>query len=278
MVVIGVIFFYLYKSFQTYLQNPHLSKSEEINNRYGRGSKERPSRGFSKDSGGDEFGFFKSAMKDSSPTYKEYKLIVALIAKVAKADGEVCELENELILNMIEDLSRDFPNPEDAKEELLKIFEEENSTRENIEDLALEYVRYTKGEYYKRVKTIEFLLNIGYADLELSKEEEEVIIDIAAFFELSNEDFNRIYGEFEEFFKSVKDRSLESDEAYKILGVEKDASDDEIKKSYRELVKKYHPDIIKGKGLESDFIELATKKLQEINSAYEEIKKERGIK
>lgn len=55
---------------------------------------------------------------------------------------------------------------------------------------------------------------------------------------------------------------------YKILGVSPDASDDEIKKAYRALARKYHPD----KYRDSDLADLASEKMKEVNAAYEEIK------
>lgn len=61
---------------------------------------------------------------------------------------------------------------------------------------------------------------------------------------------------------------------YKVLGISPDATDDEIKKAYRALARKYHPD----KYRDSDLAELAEEKMKEINAAYEEVKKmrERG--
>jgi len=59
---------------------------------------------------------------------------------------------------------------------------------------------------------------------------------------------------------------------YKVLGVSPSATDDEIKKAYRDLAKKYHPDNYAG----SDLADLASEKMKEINEAYEQIKKMRA--
>ena len=62
---------------------------------------------------------------------------------------------------------------------------------------------------------------------------------------------------------------------YQILGVNKDATQLEIKKAYRQLIRKYHPDIISSQNKDESYMEEATAKTQEINQAYQVIKDEK---
>ena len=77
-------------------------------------------------------------------------------------------------------------------------------------------------------------------------------------------------------FLSVKAMFIkETDSAYKILGIEPTATDEEVKRAYREMAKKNHPDLVSNLG--EDVRKAAEKKFQEINAAYEAIKKQRGM-
>ena len=66
------------------------------------------------------------------------------------------------------------------------------------------------------------------------------------------------------------------DEAYAALGVTADASDSEVKKAYRKLMSQNHPDKLSARGVPEDMLKLATEKAQEIQAAYELIRKSRG--
>ena len=83
---------------------------------------------------------------------------------------------------------------------------------------------------------------------------------------------------FKTFYaQQASSKAISLEKAYEIL--ESNISDDAatLKKNYRTLVKKYHPDIITGQGASQNIIDDATKKLQEINEAYEMIKKDKGL-
>ena len=66
-------------------------------------------------------------------------------------------------------------------------------------------------------------------------------------------------------------------EAYSILGVSASASDDAVKKAYREKAKKYHPDTLRAQGLPDEMVGKATEQMARVNAAWAEIKAARGI-
>lgn len=68
------------------------------------------------------------------------------------------------------------------------------------------------------------------------------------------------------------------DEAYQVLGVERNASEKEIKTAYRRLMNQHHPDKLVAKGLPESMMENARVRTREIRTAYDKIKKQRGIK
>ncbi|HEX5623189.1 MAG TPA: TerB family tellurite resistance protein [Sulfuricurvum sp.] len=206
----------------------------------------------------------------------ELGLFVALTAKVAKADGRVDELEAELVGNMFNDISSLFPQPETAKKLLKEIFDIEKQVPHNIDKVALALYSIIQNDPHKRIQMMQFLVNLAYIDGTLSHSEEAMLTKIAAFLHFSANDLSAMLEQFGSFHhKSVKESSI--DQAYTLLEITKEASNDELKKAYRALVKQHHPDIIKAQGASEEYIQASTAKVQEINAAYEMIKKSRGI-
>ena len=203
----------------------------------------------------------------------EYGLITALMAKVAKADGGICELEKEIVESTIDELSGYFSHRENARKILWEILEKEEKDHGNIDLIAGEFARYTEREPHKRVKIMEFLINLSFADKSLSKEEEATLEKIAYHFRLSAAEYGKIMGGFKEYYRHYE---ADDKDPYGVLGVETSVSAEELKGAYRRLVKENHPDIIKGKGHGEAFVKQATVKLQEINEAYETIKRQKG--
>ncbi|PWG05713.1 TerB family tellurite resistance protein [Polaribacter aquimarinus] len=116
-----------------------------------------------------------------------------------------------------------------------------------------------------RLQLIHFLFGIAKADEFVVEAEVEEIKKIAGYLYINQNDFESIKAMFYDA----------SGNAYKILEIEKTVSDDEVKRAYRKMVKKYHPDKLRDLG--EEHLKGAKAKFQSIQDAYEKIKNERGM-
>jgi len=118
-----------------------------------------------------------------------------------------------------------------------------------------------------RLQLLHLLFGVAAADGSVNNEETGTIRQIAYLLGINERDYVSI----QSMFVKVRDDNA----AYKILEIEKSASDEEVKKAYRRMAMKYHPDKVFSLGPE--FQKDAQEKFKKINEAYEEIKKKRGI-
>ena len=203
----------------------------------------------------------------------EAGLLIALMAKVSKADGQVCELEAELLKHTFTDISSHFENSEEVREKLKKIYSIEKESFDNTITVCEKLHKITRSDYNKRLKVMEYLINLAFIDKEFSSAELMITEDIANALKIKKQDFEKIINAFKSFYANQADnQAVTLEDAYKTLGATSDDDMSIIKKKYRNLVKKHHPDIVTGQGANESIIEEATKKLQELNEAYELIK------
>ena len=121
-------------------------------------------------------------------------------------------------------------------------------------------------DYSSRLQMLHFLYGIATADGTFPESEKVILQTISSNLGISSNDAESITSMFVP--------SMDAD--YKILEISPDASVDEIKKAYREMAKKYHPDKVSYLG--EDFRKAANEKFKKINEAYNRIKKEKGFK
>lgn len=214
---------------------------------------------------------FRQASQD------EAKFLIALLAKVAKGDGRVSELEAQLVSEIFDDL---VVKTGVSRTELKAVFDTEKELVDEAYDVAREYKLKFRLSSQTAIARITFFLNLAYIDGEFGAGERHVIEQIARGFDISNSVLDMIIARFEQFYTGSRysNSSTQSrvKDPYEVLEISRSASFADVKKRYRELVKKHHPDILMGQGESEAVIEKSTKKLQEINEAYESIKKERG--
>lgn len=181
-----------------------------------------------------------------------------LFAKVMKADGKVMRSELDFVRLW---LDNNFGQENTQNRiELLKEFLSKDIDLNQV----CSKINFTLN-YASRVQLIHSLYGIALSDGDCSKEEKATIELIASLMRISEQDYKTIEAMY---YKN-------NDSSYVILQVDKNASEDEIKKAYKRLCLKYHPDRVASLGEKAQ--QIATQKFQEINLAYESIKKERNF-
>lgn len=211
----------------------------------------------------------------------EAKFLVSLLAKVAKSDGRVSELEARLITQVLDDLSQKVSGVSGVREYLKEVYKSQKENVDNAYETARNYKSAFNLNYDICVARLTFFLNLAYIDGEFNKSEQDVIRNIAYGFGIDKETLDEIIFKFDSFygsrFEASPDEAIQEKDAFEVLGLSKNASLEEVKARYKELVRQYHPDILMGRGESKEVIERSTKKLQEINEAYGRLKEKFGV-
>jgi len=184
--------------------------------------------------------------------------LLVLIAAVMKADGKVLKSELDYV-------KRFFVNQfgEESAQEALSMLRDLLKKDIPLQDVCRQIK--SNMDYSSRLQLIHILFNVSAADRVFEKSEVQVINNIA-----------NLLGIYTNDYESVKNMFIPAtDSAYKILEVEPAISDEELKKAYRRMALKYHPDKVSHLG--EDFRKNAEEKFKSVNEAYERIKKERNL-
>ncbi len=201
----------------------------------------------------------------------ELGLFVSLVAKVAKADGRVHELEAQLIGMMFDDISKVFNEKEKARAIMKEIFNEEKQKENDTKQIAQDLNKLLGRSMLKRKQFIAFLIQLAFIDDGISTQEEKVLREIMQELNIDSSVYDEIVNKFENMMKN-KQQTMSPNKAYEILGVKESDDMDTIKKAYRKLIREFHPDIISSQNKDESYMEEATAKTQEINQAYQVIK------
>ena len=186
-------------------------------------------------------------------------VLLTLSAAVMKADNIVKKSELEYVKAF---LVQNFGREKTLK--ALQLLKPMLNADIPLDDVCRQ-IRYNMNNSLK-LQLLHYLFGIANADNEIVKEELDVIKRIATGIGISEYDFNSIKSMF-----IVVGRNSD----YEILGITKDATNEEVKKAYKKMAMKHHPDKVAGMG--EEVTRKATEKFQAINEAYERIKKERNM-
>ncbi|GAA8062050.1 TerB family tellurite resistance protein [Helicobacter pylori] len=177
LIVAAVVLFYFYNTLKEYLKNPlnPKTKTEEY------------------DLKNDPY-----LLVQSSPLDKFKQTQIGVYMRLLKfLDIQKNALDNALRTLFINELEQPLNSEQQnlAKE----LLSEPVDKKENFESLCQEIADHTHGEYAKRLKLVEFLMLLAYADGILDSKEKELFLDVGAFLQIDNQDFNELYDHFERF-------------------------------------------------------------------------------
>lgn len=195
--------------------------------------------------------------------------ILALASYVIRADGKVMYSEMQTVRNF---LRQNFGEVavKQGEEILLRLFEQQKQMGwqqfSNTIRQACIQISFNMG-YSERLQLFNFLVIIAQADGMIVSEEINVLKKIAQHLGLSAADVDSML--------NLKDSSTNLEAAYRVLGIAPSATNDEVKKAYRQMALKHHPDRVSTLG--NDVKKAAQKKFQEINNAKDLIYKARGM-
>ena len=227
------------------------------------GVKSLPSGGFFSDDGTSEPEYTTRGRqsRQAHPTQGDIRVsILVLVSCVMKADGHVRKQE----LDVVKSFLRKNYQDEEAREALQML---KSLLKQDINYVSVAQQIRVNVNYSTRLEILHFLLDLAHADGEYASGEEYVIERISAALGLSNADYRSLL--------AMYGKKRDPNWAYQALEIEPSATNEEVKKAYRRMAMKYHPDKVASAG--EDVKQKATEKFRAINEAYEYIKSLRGM-
>ena len=213
---------------------------------------------------GESVGSFLQAIVARNPTPPEKSVaftigMIALGAKMAKADGVVTDSE-------IAAFKQVFHIPESELPAVARVFNLAKQDTAGFETYARQIARLFEAQHTILEDVLDGLFHIAKADNAFHPGEHGFLREVALIFGFDEQDFARIRAR----------HVTVADDPYLILGLSRDASEEEIRRRYRELVREYHPDRHIAAGMPEEMIDIATERLQKVNEAYDRIMREKA--
>jgi DnaJ like chaperone protein len=219
-----------------------------------------------------------------------FKTVFTLMGKLAKADGRVSEQE----IAHVEKFMAQLGMTASHRKKAISHFQTGAAPSFSIDSIIQEFNAVAMQSPNLKQLVMVYLLGVAMADGQMHPRELELLSEIAQKLGYSPQAFAQLlamlqgqghfsgggyhqggnYSGGQSAGGYTSANALAS--AYQALGVKESASDAEIKKAYRRLIREFHPDKLMGQGVPEDMIKVATERSQEIQAAYDLIKKSRG--
>ena len=211
-----------------------------------------------------------------------------LAGKICSSDAKICPKESQKIDEIIKDR---FKYKRKERNLAKKYFTNAHNQNIAIQTLASKLVEVLGNDQKSLLNTVYTLREIAEADGHINQIEFKILYTTASVLGLDPNEITSIIngsGKKKDTTGNNKTNSSQNQKQsssaptglnkdYQILGCKPEDTSEKIKRSYRELVAKYHPDKIISKELPQDFIDFAAQRFKEVQNAYESVRKNRGF-
>ncbi len=206
----------------------------------------------------------------------------AVMGRVAKADGRVSEDE----IGMARQVMAQMRLTEEQRQAAIKLFNEGKQPDFPLDDVLDQFRRECRGTLMLMQMFLEIQILTALADGALAPQEHKLLLYVCERLGVPQRVFEQLVAMVraqQQYAHQggagpAQPRGPRLGDAYAVLGVSESAGDDEVKKAYRKLMSQHHPDKLVAKGLPEEMMEMAKRKTQEIQAAYEQVKRARGMK
>ena len=192
-----------------------------------------------------------------------FTALFACFAKIAKADGKVTREEVDKVDHFIKGR---FKFPSDQRVFAIEIFNHAKDDHNSFRDYASQLASLLSSDKSALIMFYDLLFELSMADGHLDPSEENLLLEAIDIFQIDPEIFKI----------NKKKYGASASDAYITLGVTEDMSFKDIKVAYQRKRKEFHPDTLLSKGLPDELLEKAKEKFIEIQSAFEEIEKQKN--
>lgn len=203
----------------------------------------------------------------------------SIMGHVAKADGRVSAVEIALAKRIMAHMGL---SPDQCRT-AINLFNSGKQPNFPLDDVLEQFHRECHHRHTLIQMFLELQLQVAFADQRLDPSESRVLLHIFERLGFSRQEFEYLVGmvrgtqQYYEYYEGAEATAQKPSlaDAYAVLGVSEDASDEHIRKVYRRLMSQHHPDKLVAKGLPEEMMTLAKDKTQEINRAYDQVSEAR---
>ncbi|MPY23527.1 co-chaperone DjlA [Shewanella psychropiezotolerans] len=201
----------------------------------------------------------------------------AVMGHVAKASGQVTENDIRIATMLMDQMQLKG----EARQEAQRAFSEGKASDFDIKACLKTFRIISMGRKELLQMFLEIQIQTALSDGELDPNEHAILLTIAQELGYSRSQLDELLKRWQaefNFHKGGNGSQTSIEDAYDLLGMAESSSDQEVKRAYRKLMNEHHPDKLVAKGLPEEMMELANRKAQDIQLAYDRVKSDRGMR